>query len=69
MVCGFQIPLSNGISLYCRCLEMAIYNNVTGALVCSQKPIYGGTSRGRYLPLRAHLYLSTLTDASDHSCD
>jgi hypothetical protein len=48
---------------------MAIYNNVTGALVCSQKPIYGGTSRGRYLPLRAHLYLSTLTDASDHSCD
>ena len=27
------------------CLEMAIYNNVTGELVCSQKPIYGGTGK------------------------
>lgn len=27
------------------CLEMAIYNNVTGELVCSEKPIYGGTDR------------------------
>ena len=27
------------------CLEMAIYNNVTGALVCSQKPVYGGTGK------------------------
>jgi hypothetical protein len=27
------------------CLEMAIYNNVTGELVCSQKPIYGGTGQ------------------------
>ena len=27
------------------CLEMAVYNNVTGALVCSEKPIYGGTDR------------------------
>ena len=24
---------------------MAIYNNVTGELVCSQKPIYGGTGK------------------------
>jgi hypothetical protein len=27
------------------CLEMALYNNVTGELVCSQKPIYGGTGQ------------------------
>ena len=25
---------------------MAIYNNVTGELVCSEKPIYGGTGAG-----------------------
>jgi hypothetical protein len=25
------------------CLEMALYNNETGKLVCSEKPIYGGT--------------------------
>jgi len=27
------------------CLEMAIYNNATGELVCSEKPIYGGTGQ------------------------
>jgi hypothetical protein len=27
------------------CLEMAIYRNETGELVCSQKPIYGGTGK------------------------
>jgi len=27
------------------CLEMAIYNNATGELICSEKPIYGGTNR------------------------
>jgi hypothetical protein len=27
------------------CLEMAIYNNVTGELVCSEKPVYGGTGQ------------------------
>lgn len=27
------------------CLEMALYNNVTGDLVCKQNPIYGGTGQ------------------------